>query len=221
MAGENESAAGRVSRPHAANCPALQCPAGQLIVVQAERTARKGRTRGDGGVSVLDGHPWRRSPGLASSLIERAAADVVMKERRPLILGAAWKHHSPRLENMLSLSRNGAFILPPSTRLLSSASGHRRYLVRFRRCANSRRCAYTARPRALGRRADGKAPGAVATWKADKLPGKAGHPHLGGRASTRSARKLDSQTLDGDITLIGWMAASAKARRRWTGPSPI
>jgi len=52
--------------------------------------------------------------GLASSLIERAA-DVVMKERRQLILVPRETPFSTlHLENMLSLSRNGAVILPPS-----------------------------------------------------------------------------------------------------------
>ncbi|MBL3036212.1 aromatic acid decarboxylase, partial [Klebsiella pneumoniae] len=45
--------------------------------------------------------------GLASSLIERAA-DVVMKERRTLILVPRETPFSTlHLENMLSLSRNG------------------------------------------------------------------------------------------------------------------
>ena len=52
--------------------------------------------------------------GLASNLIERAA-DVVMKERRPLILVPRETPFSTlHLENMLSLSRNGAIVLPPS-----------------------------------------------------------------------------------------------------------
>jgi flavin prenyltransferase len=52
--------------------------------------------------------------GLASNLIERAA-DVVMKERRPLILVPRETPFSTlHLENMLSLSRNGAVILPPA-----------------------------------------------------------------------------------------------------------
>ncbi|HEY9193548.1 MAG TPA: flavin prenyltransferase UbiX [Methyloversatilis sp.] len=52
--------------------------------------------------------------GLASNLIERAA-DVVMKERRPLILVPRETPFSTlHLENMLSLSRNGVIVLPPS-----------------------------------------------------------------------------------------------------------
>lgn len=52
--------------------------------------------------------------GLASNLIERAA-DVVLKERRPLILVPRETPFSTlHLENMLALSRNGATILPPS-----------------------------------------------------------------------------------------------------------
>lgn len=52
--------------------------------------------------------------GLASNLIERAA-DVVMKERRTLILVPRETPFSTlHLENMLSLSRNGVVILPPS-----------------------------------------------------------------------------------------------------------
>lgn len=52
--------------------------------------------------------------GLASNLIERAA-DVVMKERRTLILVPRETPFSTlHLENMLSLSRNGVVILPPA-----------------------------------------------------------------------------------------------------------
>ncbi|WP_018412592.1 flavin prenyltransferase UbiX [Methyloversatilis thermotolerans] len=52
--------------------------------------------------------------GLASNLIERAA-DVVMKERRTLILVPRETPFSTlHLENMLGLSRNGVVILPPS-----------------------------------------------------------------------------------------------------------
>lgn len=52
--------------------------------------------------------------GLASNLIERAA-DVVLKERRPLILVPRETPFSTlHLENMLALSRTGATILPPS-----------------------------------------------------------------------------------------------------------
>lgn len=52
--------------------------------------------------------------GLASSLIERAA-DVMMKERRQLVLVPRETPFSTlHLENMLSLSRNGTVILPPS-----------------------------------------------------------------------------------------------------------
>jgi 4-hydroxy-3-polyprenylbenzoate decarboxylase len=52
--------------------------------------------------------------GLASNLIERAA-DVVLKEGRPLILVPRETPFSAiHLENMLRLSRNGAVILPPN-----------------------------------------------------------------------------------------------------------
>lgn len=52
--------------------------------------------------------------GLADKLIERAA-DVVLKERRPLILVPRETPLSTlHLENMLRLSRAGAIILPPS-----------------------------------------------------------------------------------------------------------
>ena len=52
--------------------------------------------------------------GACNNLIERAA-DVVMKERRQLILVPRETPFSTlHLENMLSLSRNGAVILPPS-----------------------------------------------------------------------------------------------------------
>ena len=52
--------------------------------------------------------------GLASNLIERAA-DVVLKERRDLILVPRETPFSAiHLENMLRLSRAGAVILPPN-----------------------------------------------------------------------------------------------------------
>ncbi|MCP5227648.1 flavin prenyltransferase UbiX [Accumulibacter sp.] len=54
------------------------------------------------------------SQGLASKLIERAA-DVVLKERRPLILVPRETPLSAiHLENMLRLVRAGAVILPPN-----------------------------------------------------------------------------------------------------------
>jgi 4-hydroxy-3-polyprenylbenzoate decarboxylase len=52
--------------------------------------------------------------GLADSLIERAA-DVMLKERRPLVLVPRETPLSAiHLENMLRLARAGAVILPPS-----------------------------------------------------------------------------------------------------------
>ncbi|MCE1242030.1 flavin prenyltransferase UbiX [Oryzomicrobium sp.] len=52
--------------------------------------------------------------GLADNLIERAA-DVALKERRPLILVPRETPFSTlHLENMLRLSRAGAVILPPN-----------------------------------------------------------------------------------------------------------
>jgi 4-hydroxy-3-polyprenylbenzoate decarboxylase len=52
--------------------------------------------------------------GLAENLIERAA-DVMLKERRPLVLVPRETPFSTiHLENLLKLSRAGAVILPPS-----------------------------------------------------------------------------------------------------------
>jgi 4-hydroxy-3-polyprenylbenzoate decarboxylase len=52
--------------------------------------------------------------GLSSNLIERAA-DVCLKERRPLVLAPRETPFSTlHLENMLRLSRMGVVILPPS-----------------------------------------------------------------------------------------------------------
>lgn len=53
------------------------------------------------------------SSGYASNLIERAA-DVMIKERRPLILSPREMPFSPiHLENMLRLARLGVIIAPP------------------------------------------------------------------------------------------------------------
>lgn len=53
------------------------------------------------------------SNGYASNLIERAA-DVIIKEKRPLIIAPREMPFSPiHLENMLKLSRLGVIIAPP------------------------------------------------------------------------------------------------------------
>jgi 4-hydroxy-3-polyprenylbenzoate decarboxylase len=52
--------------------------------------------------------------GYSDNLLTRAA-DVTLKERRPLVLVPREMPYSPiHLENMLALARSGAVILPPS-----------------------------------------------------------------------------------------------------------
>ncbi len=64
----------------------------------------------------------RVSSGVSGSLLERAA-DVCLKERRPLILVARETPLSSiHLENMLKLSRAGAVILPPVPAFYSAPS---------------------------------------------------------------------------------------------------
>ena len=58
------------------------------------------------------GTAGRIAAGLSGNLLERTA-DVMLKERRPLILvPRETPLHSIHLENLLRLSRNGAVILP-------------------------------------------------------------------------------------------------------------
>ena len=59
--------------------------------------------------------------GRSTNLLERAA-DVTLKESRPLVLVPRESPFSPiHLENMLKLARIGVRIVPPAPCLLSSA----------------------------------------------------------------------------------------------------
>ena len=95
--------------------------------------------------------------GLADNLIERAA-DVMLKERRPLVLVPRETPLSAiHLENMLTLARAGAVILPPAPGFYGHPQSDRRP-GRLRRRAHPRSA--RRRPRAwtaLGRAAAGHA----------------------------------------------------------------